>query len=87
LEKGKNKMDIIAIIQGFVDKYPVLASILLGMGIARAVFKPVFSILRTIVSATPSAKDDAVLDKVESSKAYKAVAYVLDYLASIKIAK
>jgi len=78
-------MDLIEIIQGFVTKYPVLSSIFMVMGILRAVFKPIFSLARTVVAATPSVKDDAVLDRVEGSKAYKAVLYVLDYIASIKI--
>jgi hypothetical protein len=81
-------MDVGLILQGLlssaVDKYPVLVSALLVMGVLRAVNKPLFSLLRTFVISTPNKTDDKVLDEVEASKVYKTVVYVLDWVASVK---
>lgn len=72
-------------LEKLVEGYPVLASILVVVGMLRLIFKPVFSILRNVANATKSVKDNELLDKVERSKIFKAVLYALDYLGSIKI--
>lgn len=69
----------------FVSQYPIIATILMVVGVARLVNKPLFSFLRTYVQATPTPNDDRVLDKVEASKAYKVLSYILDLTASIKL--
>lgn len=68
-----------------VEKYPVLTSIFLVIGILRAINKPFFAFLRAYVLATPSTSDDAVLDRVEQSQVYKAISFVLDWTTSIKL--
>lgn len=68
-----------------VTKYPLAATIVGVIGVLRLVFKPVMSAARSIVEATPSQKDNEFLDKLEASKIYKAVAYVVDWFASIKL--
>jgi hypothetical protein len=75
-------MDII--IQ-LVSQYPALASVLMGVGVLRLIFKPLFTFLRIVADATPTAKDNEILDSVEQSKAYSYVAFILDYLASVKL--
>jgi hypothetical protein len=76
---------IIQMILGFVSKYPIVATILMVMGVLRAVNKPLFALVRAFVASTPSAKDDAILDKVEQSKIKKSIEFALDYLASVKL--
>lgn len=78
-------MDIIAIVQGFVNQYPILASIIMIMGILRAINKPIFAVLHAYVLATPSANDDKILDNVEQSKIYTSLAFALDWVSSIKL--
>ncbi len=75
------------IILGFVSQYPIVASILFGIGAFRVVFKPVFAIGRAYVDYTPNPADNLVLDKIEQSKAVKGINFVLDYLFSIKLVK
>lgn len=72
-------------LEALAAQYPVLASILFIIGVARLVLKPVFSILRTIVEATPSQSDNALLDNVEKSVPMRAVMYALDWLFSVKL--
>lgn len=71
----------------FVSKYPVLSSVMLVMSLLRAVNKPLFSLFRAYVAATPNPADDMVLDKVEQSGVYKAFVYALDWFASVKLVK
>jgi hypothetical protein len=67
-----------------VSQHPILASIVGMLGIARMINKPLFALLRAYVLATPNPADDLVLDRVEASKAKKAVDFALDYAFSIK---
>jgi len=66
-------------------KFPIITTILLLMGMVRVVNKPLFAILHYLVLVTPWKQDDVYLDKVESSKAYKAFCFVLDWVTSIKL--
>ena len=75
------------LVLGLLLKYPVAVTILMVLGICRAVFKPIMSVASAYVQATPSIKDDAALIKVESSKIYKSLVWFLDYTLSIKLPK
>ena len=66
---------------------PWLVQVFLYIGVARSIFKPLMSFAHSVVAATPSTKDDEALEKVEASKAFKAVAWVFDYLFSLKLIK
>lgn len=68
-----------------IAQYPVVSSILVVVGALRLVFKPVMTAIQAIVAVTPSKKDDEVLAKAEASSIYKAIVWVIDYLASIKL--
>lgn len=70
---------------GLVQKYPLLMSVIAVMGTLRLINKPLFTFLRTFVSATPGSWDDRLLNEVEQSKAYKVISFILDYLGSIKL--
>ena len=68
-----------------IEKYPVLVTIFAVIGVLRVINKPLFSFLRTFVSATQTTADDQLLDTAEKSKVYKAICYLLDLTASIKV--
>lgn len=57
------------------------------MGAARAVFKPLMTLAHSIVDQTPTVKDNEMLAKLEASRGFKIVAFLLDYFASVKIKK
>ena len=67
------------------ENFPNASLVFLVIGVLRAINKPLFALLRSYVLATPSVSDDAVLDGVEQSKVYKAISFVLDWSASIKL--
>ena len=60
-------------------------AILLLVGGLRVLFKPVMAALEAIVAYTPSKKDDKLYQDLQESKAYKALRFLVDYIASIKL--
>lgn len=76
---------ILQFVLGLGEKYPWALTIFAVVGFLRAVFKPIVGTMRLIADATPSQKDNILLDKAEASKVYKAIAWALDYVASIKL--
>jgi hypothetical protein len=76
-----------ALLVELISKYPTLAMIFMVVGVLRAIFKPLMTLLHSYVEATPSTKDNEVLAKVKESKVYSAVVWLLDYTASIKLPK
>lgn len=71
----------------FAASHPYVTTILLVMGTLRAIFKPLTFLAEAYVKSTPDTKDDETLAEVENSKLYKGFAFVLDYLASVKLIK
>lgn len=71
----------------FLASNPSLAVVLTIMSIARAVFKPACSLIQAYVDSTPSALDNEKWAAIQSNKTFKAVAYAMDFLFSIKIPK
>jgi hypothetical protein len=63
---------------------PVIGLILI-IGSLRVVFKPLFALAHAIASVTPDTKDDEAIKKIEEHKITKAIAFALDYVASIKL--
>jgi hypothetical protein len=78
---------MVEMIIALADKYPTVASILMVMGVLRAIFKPLMSLIEAYVLATPSTKDDEFYNKMLDSKIYKGIVWVLDYMASVKLPK
>lgn len=74
-----------ALIVAYATQYPLLVSGLVFVGILRTINKPLFALLNAYVQATPSEKDDEVLKKVETSKVYTHLVFLLDYFTSIKL--
>lgn len=63
---------------------PVIGLILI-IGSLRVVFKPLFALAHAVASITPDKKDDEAIKKIEEHKITKAIAFALDYVASIKL--
>lgn len=78
---------MVELILSLAEKYPVIASIFMVIGVLRAIFKPLTTVFEKYVEATPSEKDNAVYQKVVNSKVYGAIQWLLDYTASIKLPK
>lgn len=77
-------------IVAFAQSHAWLASLIALMGSMRLWAKPVFSFIHAVVDLTPSKSDDTVLGNVLlwfSTPTGSKVAYVIDWLTSIKIAK
>ena len=69
-----------------VENHPWVASLLILIGSLRLLFKPIMSLVRSRIAATPTTDDDAQLQRVMSSWWYQTLAWTLDFVASIKIA-
>lgn len=65
----------------------ILTQFLIFVGACRLLVKPIFSVLHAMVKTTPTQSDDAMLEKVESSKVMKAFLFLLDWFLSVKIVK
>lgn len=78
---------LMALMSGLLVKYPVVVSVLAVVGGLRVVMKPLFALLHAVTDVIPGDKDNQLLGKVEGSKVYAAIAFVLDWAASVKLPK
>lgn len=69
------------------SKHPQVMAILVLIGTFRVIFKPLTTLIQTYVDATDTPADNAWWMKLQASPAFKAVLWVLDYTASIKLPK
>jgi hypothetical protein len=77
-----------SILELYAAKLPDwLLSLLLVVGSLRVLFKPLLALAYAVVSITPSEKDDELVKKIENSKVLKALVFVIDWFASIKLPK
>jgi hypothetical protein len=74
-------MDLSAI----VSQYPILATVLMAIGVFRLVFKPLMTFIHAVVAATPTPADDAAVAQFEAGPIYKALAWFVDFAFSIKL--
>jgi hypothetical protein len=73
-------------IHGFLAQYPILMHIVVVMGMMRMVFKPLTIAIQSYVdNSDDGGKDNAFWEKVKANPIYKGLAFVLDYVGSIKI--
>lgn len=72
-------------ISELASKYPLILTVLGAMGVARLIFKPLFTFLRSIADATPSIKDNQLLDGFMGGKIYAAICWFLDLTLSVKL--
>ena len=73
-------------ISQYAEKYPILAQIISVMVTARLIVKPLMSALLTIGKDT-EIKFLKPLQEISDGKIYKTVAFVLDWVLSIKLPK
>jgi len=67
------------------QKHPVALSVLSALYVLSAINKPLFTLLHKYVEATESSSDNELLNKVENSKVYKAISYLLDWVVRVKL--
>ena len=75
------------LIEQYSAEYPWLSMTIYILGCFRLFFKPLMTIIQNAVSLTPSSKDDELLAKIMDHKAYKAFAFFVDWIASVKLPK
>jgi hypothetical protein len=73
------------LIEAYGGEYGWAVAAVAYIGTFRLIFKPIHAAVKQIVKDTPSQKDDQVLEKVEGNIIFKAVIFLVDLLASIKI--
>lgn len=78
-------MDVSLILANLVATHPKLMILITVVGTARLVFKPIISGIDAVVAATPTKADDEVVEKAKSSKVFKVIAAVMNYLLSLKL--
>jgi len=78
-------IDLTPIINALLAKYGWVTAVVTWLGVLRLINKPLFTILRAVAMATKTTKDEALIEKVESSTAYKWLEFFLDYVGSIKL--
>ena len=76
---------LVSVLMGLSVKYPIVMSVVLLVGVLRAINKPLFALARAFADATKSELDNKLIDDVEKSKIYKGVCFVLDWLGSVKL--
>jgi hypothetical protein len=73
-------------IMAFLSQYPIVFKIVMLMGTARLMFKPLMVAIQTYVDSTDdNGADNAKWEKIKAHWAYKAIAFVLDYVGSVKL--
>lgn len=75
------------VVLDFIAANPNLAGILVILGVFRAIFKPIMTLLHTYVESTPSKSDNEKLEKFKQTKTYQFLVWFVDYLTSIKLPK
>jgi len=76
---------LLPLLNMYGEQIPFLPKVIFTIGILRVVVKPIQTAITAYVAFTPSTKDDAWWSKAKDGKIYKAVAFVLDWSASIKL--
>jgi hypothetical protein len=85
LNADRKGMEILQMLTEFLVSNPKVAGFLATIGAFRIVMKPLYTFIHSVVEATPTPKDNELLEKVEASKYYKGVVFVADYLLSVKL--
>ncbi len=76
---------VLVLIQQAIEKYPQIAGVLVVIGALRVIMKPLMGVLQAYVDYTVDPKDNELLSKLMDSAAYKALAYALDLIGSVKL--
>lgn len=76
---------LVSFLAPLVTQHPWIATVLLLVGVLRSVFKPIVTVLEQRAAATADTADDERLKKAEASWWFRALAWLLDFGASIKV--
>lgn len=80
------QMDVLQqILQLLGGNNDFVVKLLVFMGAMRICMKPLMVFIETVIKQTPTQIDDEWLAKIQTSKWYKILSFVLDYVASIKL--
>lgn len=74
-----------ALVLELLQQYPWITKLVLIMGVARLIFKPLMSAIQAKVVLTPDKSDDAKLRRIMTSTPYLIFSFLLDLTASIKL--
>jgi hypothetical protein len=72
---------------GWMNTYPGFSTFLACIGALRLIIKPAMTAITAITKATPTKKDDELVDEVFNSKTWKSFLFLLDWLASVKLTR
>ena len=73
------------LVESYAGNYGIAIQIVSIVGSLRVALKPLMSGLKSIAEATYwTTKDNEFLAKLENSKIYTTIVYILDWIASIK---
>ena len=75
------------LINQLMTQFPIVATILAVIGGLRVIFKPIMTAIEAIVAATPSDKDNLVVEGIKANVLYKGFVWILDFFASVKLPK
>jgi hypothetical protein len=67
------------------SEHPSLLTLFFGIGVLRAIFKPLQLVVDNFVDSTPCEKDNEAWAAIKASKWFLVLAWLLDLTASIKI--
>lgn len=84
-EGGGWELWLSSVLVDLADQHPVIVTLLLAMALLRVVFKPLVTLAHWYVLRTKSKEDDAALERVERSRWYAWVTWIIDFFASIKV--
>ena len=79
------ELDLALVIAQLAEKYPIIATLALVIGGLRLVFKPIMAVIESVIAYTPYDSDDKWLAQVKANKIYLALAWFVDWSASVKL--
>lgn len=76
---------LVSWVLGLLAANPHFAVLITFISVCRLVFKPLCAFITLLVNATGSTKLATLWQAIEDNKFFKAVAWLMDYFASIKL--
>lgn len=76
---------LVSFLAPLVANHPWASALLIAVGVLRSIFKPIVSVLEQRAAATADTADDERLKRAEASWWFRALAWFLDFGASIKV--
>lgn len=84
-EMLKQVLEALAPVLGNLGEVKWLGYLLMGMGAMRLLMKPILALAYSIADLTVNTKDNEFLKKMEGNVFFKALLFILDWSASIKL--